>query len=193
VDSIHGLWTTSGLSARWTGHGWQYRARWSWASSRSSAQGCRPRVGEGEDSAGDPFQASPKVERWRVGRAMMVKVAVGRALVRGGSGLIIWARRSGGEAMGGGDAGAPFYRVRGGAGRPGDGGKHAASVVHHDGGGGGCFGRGSAGAVVGSDEGGALAVLGADGGCQEAGRAHVRQVVAVAQWEGKGGWGGRGG
>jgi hypothetical protein len=56
--------------------------------------------------------------------------------------------------VGGGDARAPFYRVGGGAGQPGDEGEWAAMVVHHDGGGGDRFGRGSAGAVVGSDEGG---------------------------------------
>jgi formylmethanofuran dehydrogenase subunit C len=49
-------------------------------------------------------------------------VTVGRAPVRGRSGLRIGARRSGGEVVGGGDAEAPFYRVRGGAGRQGCGG-----------------------------------------------------------------------
>jgi hypothetical protein len=56
--------------------------------------------------------------------------------------------------VGGGDVGVPFYRVGGGAGRPGDGGEHVAVVVCHDGGGGGRFGRGSFGVVVGIDEGG---------------------------------------
>jgi hypothetical protein len=59
----------------------------------------------------------------------VVKAAAGRALVRGRSGLGIGARRSGGEAVGGGDAGVPFYRVGGGAGRPGDGGERAAVVA----------------------------------------------------------------
>jgi hypothetical protein len=58
--------------------------------------------------------------------------------------------------VGGGDAGAPFYRVGGGAGRPSDGREHAIAVVHHDVGGGGHFRRGSAGAVVGCDEGGGV-------------------------------------
>jgi hypothetical protein len=49
--------------------------------------------------------------------------AAGRALVRGRSGFGIGARRSRGEAVAGGDAGAPFYRVGGGAGQPGDGGE----------------------------------------------------------------------
>jgi hypothetical protein len=53
----------------------------------------------------------------------------------------------------GGDAGAPFYRVGGGAGRPGDGGERVVVMVHYNGGGSGRFGRGSTGAV-GSDEGG---------------------------------------
>jgi hypothetical protein len=37
--------------------------------------------------------------------------------------------RSGGEAVGGGDIGAPFYRVGGGAGWPGDGGEWVAVVA----------------------------------------------------------------
>jgi hypothetical protein len=96
--------------------------------------------------------------------------------VRGHSGLGIGARRSGGEVVGGGDAGAPFYRVGGGMGWSGDRGEWPAVVVRHDGGGGGCFGRGSAGTVVGSDEGGAPAVSREGGG---AGRrrtcAHARR------------------
>jgi hypothetical protein len=111
-------------------------------------------VEEGEGSVGDPFRVSPKVWRRRGGRATAVKAAAGRAPVRGRSRLRIGARRSAGGAVGGGDAGVPFYRVGGGAGRPGDGGERAAVVVRHDGGGGGRFRRGSAGAVVGSDEGG---------------------------------------
>jgi hypothetical protein len=63
------------------------------------------------------------------------------------------ARRSGGGAVRGGDAEAPFYRVGGGAGRPCDGVEWAAVVVRHDGGGGNHFGRGSARVVVGRDEG----------------------------------------
>jgi hypothetical protein len=108
---------------------------------------------EGEGSVRDPFQASSKVGRWRGGRATMVKAAAGRTPVLGHSGLGIGARRSGGGAVGGGDAGAHFYRVEGGAGWPGDRGERAAAVVRRDGGGGGCFRRGSTGAVVGSDEG----------------------------------------
>jgi hypothetical protein len=119
--------------------------------------------GAGEGSAGDPFRASPKVRLWWGGRAMAMKVAAGRTSVRFHSGLRIGARRSGGEAVRGGAAAVPFHRVGGGVGRPGDGGERAAAVVRYNGGGGGYFGRGSAGAV-GSDEGGALVVLGAEGG-----------------------------
>jgi hypothetical protein len=75
--------------------------------------------------------------------------------VWGRSALGIEARRSGGEAVGGWDAEAPFYRVGGGAGRSGDEGEWAAAVVRHDGGGGNHFRRGSARAVMGSEEGGA--------------------------------------
>jgi hypothetical protein len=49
--------------------------------------------------------------------------------VRGRSGLRIGASRSRGEAVGGGDAREPFYRVGGGAGWPGDGGARVAAVV----------------------------------------------------------------
>jgi hypothetical protein len=81
---------------------------------------------------------------------MAVKATAGRAPVRGRSGLRIGARRSEGEAVGGGDVRAPFYRVGGGAGRSGDRGEWAAVVVRHDGGGGDRFRRGSA-EVVGSE------------------------------------------
>jgi hypothetical protein len=64
-----------------------------------------------------------------------MKAAVGRAPVRGHSGLEIGARRSGGEAVGGGDVRAPFYRVGGVARRPGDRGEWAAVVVRYNGGG----------------------------------------------------------
>jgi hypothetical protein len=50
------------------------------------------------------------------------------------------------------DVGAPFYRVRGGAGRSGAGEERAVVVVRHNGDEGGCFRRGSAELVVGSDE-----------------------------------------
>jgi hypothetical protein len=65
--------------------------------------------------------------------------------------------------VGGGDAGAPFYRVGGGAGPPGIGGERSVVVLHHNGGGGGRFGRGSVGVVAGSDEGGAPAITGTEG------------------------------
>jgi hypothetical protein len=58
----------------------------------------------------------------------------GGAPMRGCLGLEIGSRRSGGEAVGGGDAKALFYRVGGGAGQLGDRGERAAAVVRHDGG-----------------------------------------------------------
>jgi hypothetical protein len=60
---------------------------------------------------------------------LAVKAAEGRAPVWGHLGLEIGARRSGGEAVGVGDARAPFYRVGGGAGPPGGGGELVAVVV----------------------------------------------------------------
>jgi hypothetical protein len=94
----------------------------------------------------------------------------------GRSGLINGAWRSGGGVVGGGDAGASFYSVRGGAGSPSIGGERAVAVVHHNGGGGRRFGRGSAGVVVGSDQGGVLRPLRERKGCREAAmRVHVRR------------------
>jgi hypothetical protein len=89
-----------------------------WPPTAPVRKGAGQGVGEGEGSAGDLFWASPNTGRQRGGRA-----------VRGRSRLGIGARRSGGEAVGGGDAEAPFYRVGGGAGRLGDGGEQAAAVA----------------------------------------------------------------
>jgi hypothetical protein len=47
----------------------------------------------------------------RLERVTTVKATTGRAPVQGRSGLRIRARWSGGEVVGGGDAGAPFYMV----------------------------------------------------------------------------------
>jgi hypothetical protein len=78
--------------------------------------------------------------------------------------------------VGGQDARAPFYGVGRGAEWSGDGGERAAVMVCHDGAGGGHFGSESARAVVGSDEGGASAISGAEGVAQEGGvRTYVRQ------------------
>jgi hypothetical protein len=95
-----------------------------------------------------------------------VKAAAGIALVRGCSGLRIGARWSGGDAVGGGDDGAPFYRVGGAAGRP-------SNRREWDGGGGGRFGRGSTGVVVGSDEEGCSSYFGSGRGRREAAHVHV--------------------
>jgi hypothetical protein len=102
--------------------------------------------------------------------------------VRGRSELRIGVRRSGGEAIGGGDAGAPFYMVGGGAWQPGNGGQLAVSVVCHDGCGGGCFERGSTRAVVGSDEGGCFGHFTSERGCQEVVRVLTREAAVVAVW-----------
>jgi hypothetical protein len=61
----------------------------------------------------------------------------------------MWARSGHRErrrrGRGGSDAGAPFYRVGGGAGRPGVREEREAVVVCHNGDEGGCFRRGSTG------------------------------------------------
>jgi hypothetical protein len=85
------------------------------------------------------------------GGVSVVKAAVGE-LWCGSLGAQKLGKRSGGGAVGGGDAGALFYRVEGGAGRPGIKGEWAAVAMRHNCGGGGRFGRGSAGVMVGSDE-----------------------------------------
>jgi hypothetical protein len=75
----------------------------------------------------------------------------------------------------GADAVAPFYRVGGGAGRPGVG-EEWVAVVCHNGDEGGCFGRGSVGVVLGSDEGwGVLWPLRERKRHREAARSHERQ------------------
>jgi hypothetical protein len=76
---------------------------------------------KGEGDVTNPLGTSPGSGRQRDGRATAVKPTVGRAPVRSRLGLRIGARRSGGEAVGGGDAEVPFYSVGGGAGCPGDG------------------------------------------------------------------------
>jgi hypothetical protein len=105
---------------------------------------------EGKGSTGVPVPGSPGLRRRWCNGASVVKVAVGRALVRVARG----SEMGHGGAVGGGDAGAPFYRVGEGPRLPGVGGERVAAVVRHNGGGGGYFGRGSARFVVGSDEGG---------------------------------------
>jgi hypothetical protein len=86
---------------------------------RSGCRGCqmRGRGGKGEHG-GSGFGltgARKAAEQWRIGGE-----GSGRESSSAGrSGLRNGARRSEGGAMGGGDTGAPFYRVRGGAGRPG--------------------------------------------------------------------------
>jgi hypothetical protein len=71
---------------------------------------------------------------------MTVKAAVEERSVRAHSGRGERGRRGGRGA----NAGAPFYRVGGGAGRPSIGEERAAAVVRRNGDEGGRFGRGSA-------------------------------------------------
>jgi hypothetical protein len=76
-------------------------------------------VGEKEGSTGVPILGSLGLGRWRSGHATMVKVAVEECSVQARSGHRERGRRGRGGVVGGADAEAPFYRVRGGAGRPG--------------------------------------------------------------------------
>jgi hypothetical protein len=77
--------------------------------------------------------------------ATMVKAAVEERLTCSCSRRGQRGRRGGGGAVGGADAGVPFYRVRGGARRLGIGEERAVNVVRHNGDEGGHFGRGSTG------------------------------------------------
>jgi hypothetical protein len=86
---------------------------------------------------------------------------------------LLEAQKWGKEEVGGGDAGAPFYNLGGGAGRPSVGGEWVAAVVRHNGGG-NHFGRGSTRVVVGSDE-GVLWPLRERKGRREVARPHARQ------------------
>jgi hypothetical protein len=145
---------------------------------------------EGKGSMGVPVPGSPGLRRrWSVNG----EGGGGESSCAGRSGLRNGARRSGGGAVGGGDAGVPFYRSGGGAGRPGIGGERGVAVVCHNGGGGGCFGRGSAGVVVGSDEGGTPAVTGAEGASEGGACTHKAAAVAAAVGLGRKmtGWGPR--
>jgi hypothetical protein len=164
VDSAHGSWTTSGLGARWTGHGRRHRAHRSSVSSRSGVQGCRPRGGRGRGECGGPISGLTEGQAAARRQATMVEAAAGELQCGDAWGSELGQGGVGGEAVGGGDVGALFYRVGGGAGQLGDGGERAAAVVRHDGDGGGHFGRGSTGVVVWSDEGGgAPTILGVVG------------------------------
>jgi hypothetical protein len=124
-------------------------------------------------STGVPVPGSPRLKRWQCVGGGGESSGVGR------SGLI--------NGQGGGSGGrrgcwAPFYRVGGGTRRPSVRGERVAAVVRHNGGGGNRFGRGSVGVVVGSDEGGAPAVMGAEGApgggaCTHAKRWRLRPSV----------------
>jgi hypothetical protein len=114
-------------------------------------------------------------KRWRIGGEGSGRESSGA----GRSGLKNGARRSGGGAVRGGDVGAPFYRIGGGAGRSGIGGEQAVAVVHHNGGGCGRFRRVSTRVVVGSDEGGCSDRYGSRRGAGRR-RAHAREAVSVA-------------
>jgi hypothetical protein len=105
---------------------------------------------------------------------MMVKLVVEERSARAHSGGGERGRRGGGGA----DAEAPFYRVRGGAGRPSVGEEWAVAVVCDNGDEGSRLGWGSSGVVVGSDEGGgAPTVMGEEATLR--GGARARAVVAV--------------
>jgi hypothetical protein len=107
---------------------------------KSSNQG----AGEEEGSTGVLIPGSPGLGRQRSGDAMTMKAAVEERSARAHSGRGERGRRGGGGAVGGANAGAPFYRVGGGAGQPSIGEERAAAAVRHNGDEGDRFGRGSA-------------------------------------------------
>jgi hypothetical protein len=78
-------------------------------------------------------------------RQPMPRVGAHRSSASGRSDARELRPRGGGGAVGGVDAGAPFYRVGGGAGRSGIGEEWAVKVVRHNGDEGSRFGRGSGG------------------------------------------------
>jgi hypothetical protein len=115
-----------------------------------------PTKGRGEEkgSTGVPVTGEPGLKRRWSGGATTVKAAVEERSARAHSGTRERGRRGGGGAVRRADAGAPFYRVGGGAWQPGVGEERSMVVVRHNGDEGGYFGRGLVGVVVGSDEGG---------------------------------------
>jgi hypothetical protein len=100
-------------------------------------------AGEEEGSTGVLVPGSPRLGRRRSCGAAMVKAAVDERSARARSGHGERGRMGGGGAVGGANARAPFYRVRGGAGRPSIVEERAAAVVRHNGDEGGRFRRGS--------------------------------------------------
>jgi hypothetical protein len=98
-------------------------------------------VGEEEGSIGVSIPGSPGLGMRRSGVMTTVKAAVEERSARARSRRGERGRRGGGGV----DARAPFYRVRGGAGRPDSREERAATAVRHNGDEGGCFRRGSGG------------------------------------------------
>jgi hypothetical protein len=151
------------------------RAHQSSASGRSGGRGCRTRGGGGKGEHGGPGSGLTMPRKAGEWRHIGGEGGGGESSGTCRSGLGNGARWSEGGELGGGDAGAPFYRVRGAAGRPGVEGERAVAVVRHNGVGGGRFGRGWTGVVVGSDEGGGvLQPLRERKGRREAARARTR-------------------
>jgi hypothetical protein len=127
---------------------------------------------EEEGSTGVPVQGPPGLRRWRSSGATMVKAALEERLVRAHSGHRERGRRGGGGAVGGADAGVPFYRFGGGAVWVGVREEWVVPVVCHNGDEGGRFRRGLDGVVVGTDEGGCSGRYGSGSGIE---RWHVHK------------------
>jgi hypothetical protein len=152
------------------------QAHRSLAAGHSNGRGCRTRGGGGKGEHGGPGSELTGARKVAEQRRISDEGGGWESSGAGHSGLKNGARRGGRGAVGEGDAGAPFYSVRGGAGRSSVGGEQAAAVVHHNGGGGGHFGRGSTEVVVGSDDGGgALAITGAEWAPRGGARAPARR------------------
>jgi hypothetical protein len=121
VDSVHGPWTTSGLGPWWTAvvHlGARWRARRSSASDRSGSMaldGDSQGGGVGHGALAPGLTgAREAVER----QCDDDEGGGGGALGAGSLGCGERGRRGRGGVVSRGGAGAPFYRVGGGAGRP---------------------------------------------------------------------------
>jgi hypothetical protein len=81
------------------------------ASGRSGGRGCRTRGGGGKGEHGGPYSGLTEAQMAVERRCVDSEGGGGESSSAGCSGLGNGAMRSGGGVVGGGDAGAPFYRV----------------------------------------------------------------------------------
>jgi hypothetical protein len=159
--TVHGSVEHAGPGPPWTGgHCRAQDLTGAWPSAAPVPESSDQVVGEEEGSTGVLISGSPKLERRRSGGAMMVKAAVEEHSAQARSRCEERGRRGGGRAVGGADAGCPFIGLKG---------ERGSRALERNGQWRWCTimvmkTAISEGDRPGSDEGGALAVMGAEGG-----------------------------